>query len=1328
MIGINTIAWVILGQVFDMVCFESDTCLAREDLKAYLAGWGDPKQIDAIETHIANCSACEKTACDIEREPDSLAGLIALASSAHPDEVSTLSVALGKAQALFTRENQIDTPAELASIYLPQTKIGPYELIKPLGFGGMGSVFLAKHGSLGKHVAIKLLQLRFFRREQFEARFQREIRAAGELNHPAIVSATDAGHDQGIHYLVMEHIDGMDLSRLAKNLGPLSIADACEMIRQAALGLAYAHDLGIVHRDIKPSNLMLHRNGQVKIMDFGLARLGPWSELSTELTTVGQLMGTIDYMAPEQAERADAVDSRADLYSLGATLFRLLCCRAPLADSENQSPLAKLRLLATSEPPKITKLRPDVPQSLSNLIGQLLSRDPQRRPANATLVAEKLVPLARGHNLKSAIEEAFQREVQPRDNNTPDSNQSVLSSQLTQSSGEGHNSVITPGNSVEVDAKTEAFKPALPFTNRSSWTRLAFALSLMLVMGAVAYGGITLWIDGQKGWLRIESESPITVELVAENNSVTSWKIAPGSNTTRVYAGRYRLQIGAGSDTVRVDNEELEVLKGDVSIAKITKLPIEAGPVAADTDVAANSRINSNQKISVQPNSNLPASNSELQPGDCLKITSQRDFKFKFDFVVNADSTVRLPLVGVVSVKGKDVAALESHVNVLYQKYYKESSFEVFREIRADYPKVIPPSSTAILVPGDALWLRSETDDSISHHFKVQADNTVKLPLVGLVSTQGLTIETLVAKLETLYSQFLTEPKIEVFHDLAFMRANATSFAIPNSSRNKEPGDLPTTTADQVVQGKSISEWLKIVATEKDENRVNLAMSALTEAVSEPARRYIAEQLKQLLPNLDSSNDSSNVYFGAFETLLRADRQNYFEYLRQQLDQSSNEAWKRIILECGLPKDADWSEISQIHPWIEANIFRLDHVLLPSIASYYLNRANSDEAIRNPEVAQSWLRPVMECKHLDAGVWLSSAVFAEKPSGNITYWTEVTRRAIEILNDSDATPQNVCFASVVLLRIPLTFTSKLIQPQSSALEKAWQLRAKQLATDLDFRRFLFDSRFEQNWSDHLSKQNQIDGLSFRLGWNRRGVELGFLTAKALSPYAATPRELTDSLTVPTARFLSAYFDCFDPWFIEIQGSQKTKGALATYGRRNQFRFDESYTQEQYERDEMDCRLLLVSHALIDSDRKVLTSVGQQVHEQWKRSWVMRQFETVAVDGSDIDATNYSKLPRMVTFPFDSDPLKAILAIDLNSDHKISVDEYIIARNKLPVSNAFRKGVRLLSQYDLNNDGALSVEEQRRLQVPPPIQADTNSDGFIDPEELGNWMGSFASPR
>ena len=214
------------------------------------------------------------------------------------------------------------------SISLPEF-VGPYRVLEPIAAGGMGMVLRAQHPKLKRTVAIKLLPLQQWAGSTAVARFEREMEVIGNLDHPNIVRASDAGDAGGMHYLVMDFIDGTDLSQLVHRLGPLPVADACEIARQTAIGLQYVHDAGLVHRDIKPSNIMLTGDGRVKILDLGLAMLNEqFSEDANNLTTVGQLMGTLDYMSPEQAADSRQVDARADIYSLGATLFKLLTGQA----------------------------------------------------------------------------------------------------------------------------------------------------------------------------------------------------------------------------------------------------------------------------------------------------------------------------------------------------------------------------------------------------------------------------------------------------------------------------------------------------------------------------------------------------------------------------------------------------------------------------------------------------------------------------------------------------------------------------------------------------------------------------------------------------------------------------------------------------------------------------------------------------------------------------------------------------------------------------------------------------------------------------------------
>jgi tRNA A-37 threonylcarbamoyl transferase component Bud32 len=270
---------------------------------------------------------------------------------------------------------------------LPQ--LPGFEVVRELGRGGMGVVYEAVHNVMGRRVAVKLIHPELLRHASTVARFRREVRAAARLAHPNLVTAFSAGQAGECHFLTMELLEGETLAELVRRGGPLPVAQACAYVRQAALGLQHAHESGLVHRDVKPHNLMRTAADTVKVLDFGLAALAGDHPAAGGQTAPHTVMGTADYMAPEQAEDARAADARADVYGLGCTLYHLLTGQAPFpAGTMMQKLLAHRR----QAPPSARALRPEVPAALDAVLRRALAKRPGRRFRSAGALAEALRP------------------------------------------------------------------------------------------------------------------------------------------------------------------------------------------------------------------------------------------------------------------------------------------------------------------------------------------------------------------------------------------------------------------------------------------------------------------------------------------------------------------------------------------------------------------------------------------------------------------------------------------------------------------------------------------------------------------------------------------------------------------------------------------------------------------------------------------------------------------------------------------------------------------------------------------------------------------------
>jgi hypothetical protein len=358
-------------------------CPSYSELSAYLADDLGPDRAAWVEAHVGGCPVCRQALADLDAAGGAGVRLPAPAAGPAPGPGSAV---LRKAAALVPGGTVLG-------------EVGTYELGEPLGAGGMGCVRRARHGPLGRDVAIKFIHDKFLHSPEMRQRFVREIRALGSLeHHPNLVYATDAGvDDKGRPFLVMEYVEGKNLKEVLEERGRLPWREACGYVLQAARGLQHAHRKGLVHRDLKPGNLLLAKDGVVKVLDMGLARSLLGDPAEEHLTGAGRCFGTPGYMAPEQARDAAAADIRADIYSLGCTLYALLTGRVPSGPGAAEA-------LRDGEPA--------VPARLVDVLKRMLAADPAGRHADPRelirdlerlLAPESVLPPAASAALVAAI-------------------------------------------------------------------------------------------------------------------------------------------------------------------------------------------------------------------------------------------------------------------------------------------------------------------------------------------------------------------------------------------------------------------------------------------------------------------------------------------------------------------------------------------------------------------------------------------------------------------------------------------------------------------------------------------------------------------------------------------------------------------------------------------------------------------------------------------------------------------------------------------------------------------------------------------------------------
>ncbi len=360
----------------------------REQLEAFGLGLLSPRELEEVAEHIEQCEECCRTLASVQNDTVVELARQAKVSTGHTpmtDELATLGGGFG------LRSDTFEIPAELVDH--PR-----YEILDPIGRGGMGVVFKGHHRMMERVVALKVINPEYTSDPTALARFHREVRAAARLTHPNIVNAFDADHAGELHFLVMEYVDGLSLDKVIRTHGSLPIGHVCNYIVQTANGLQHAHDQGMVHRDIKPHNLMLTREGRIKILDFGLTRIIDETRQNLlrskekTLTQHNSVVGTPDYLAPEQARNSRDVDGRSDIYSLGCTMYHLLTGRPPFPGG---SAMEKLVKHTEAQPRPVEHYRNDVPQEVSAVLKKLMAKKPADRYQTPAQVSRALEPFGK---------------------------------------------------------------------------------------------------------------------------------------------------------------------------------------------------------------------------------------------------------------------------------------------------------------------------------------------------------------------------------------------------------------------------------------------------------------------------------------------------------------------------------------------------------------------------------------------------------------------------------------------------------------------------------------------------------------------------------------------------------------------------------------------------------------------------------------------------------------------------------------------------------------------------------------------------------------------
>ncbi len=433
-------------------------------LSFYHSGQLDRAEAEAVSRHLSKCGSCRSKVAGMTP------GSMVQETNAVPARSESTPAVGSSLDDLAERLAQSASPPAASSLPAGLADHPDYQVLRELGRGGMGVVYLAENKLMGRKEVLKVVSSHLLNRQEVLDRFLREVRAAALLRHPNIVAAYSASRTGESIVLAMEYIDGTDLAKLVETKGPLPVTHACNFVYQTALGLQHAQERGMVHRDIKPSNLMLTREGKkpvIKILDFGLAKVSSETGVDAGLTHEGQMLGTPHYISPEQMVNAQKADIRADIYSLGCSLYCLLTGHPPF---DAPSLYELLQAHHSMDAPLLNLVRPDVPAELAALVAKMMAKDPQHRFQTPIQVAQALAPFTRKADHTSTAGQTISRSL----DNGPDRASTTEQSRASRPQSTAQLREAVPGSATS------------PAQVRLQRRNLALAGTAMLAVGLIA--------------------------------------------------------------------------------------------------------------------------------------------------------------------------------------------------------------------------------------------------------------------------------------------------------------------------------------------------------------------------------------------------------------------------------------------------------------------------------------------------------------------------------------------------------------------------------------------------------------------------------------------------------------------------------------------------------------------------------------------------------------------------------------------------------------------------------------------------------------------------